>query len=531
SFSKSVDGGTGWATTYPPSPGAPNLPPTPTATPHALSFSGKIYVASQGGMRVPLASTEVQLYGSADPDYLGSWLYNALSDADGLFKVAAKQDFSFYHLLLRPPAGYRAVSAQAGPGGQVLQPRWIRYGNPAPGEHSGNIFVLQSVASPTPSPTVTGTATATPAGTSTPYPSGVVLNEFLPAPKNVDWDGDGAATSNDEWIELYNAGDGAVDLGGWQLDDHTGGGSRPYVLPAGTTIGAGQYRVFYKAETGVSLDNAGDEVHLLFPNGLVADEAGYTERPGYDQSFSRRPDGLWVLGWPPSPGKQNHPPAPTPKRTYHATQVPSGISGTWIPTNIVALQSLPLGQKVDVQGWVTVPPGPLGKRTFYIEDQSGGVRVYMRYGKALPLEERDILRVRGWLRSYRGEREIVIYGSKYVQRTGQRALPNPIPLQISKLPDHLGELVEITGRISGFGRHTLEVRDGDIPVIVYILPSTAIKRPWVERGQWVNVVGIVRAWPDGGDKALGCELIPRYQRDIALAPDFLPVTGDKNDSG
>lgn len=322
-----------------------------------------------------------------------------------------------------------------------------------------------------------------------------------------------------------------MDLSGWQLDDRAGGGSRPYELPAGTTIGAGQYLVFYKAETGVSLDNTGDEVHLLFPNGLVADETGYTERPGYDQSFSRQPGGLWVLGWPPSPGKQNRPPAPRPKRTYHATRVPSGISGGWIPTNIVALQSLPLGQKVDVRGWLIVPPGPLGKRTFYIEDQSGGVRVYMRYGKGLPLKEGDILEVRGWLRSYRGEREIVIYGSKYVQRADHRVPLNPIPLQIGKLPDHLGELVEITGRISGFGRHTLEVHDGETPVTVYILPSTAIRRPWVEEGQWVSVVGIVRAWQGDGEDALGCELIPRYQRDIALAPDFLPVTGDQNDSG
>lgn len=27
----------------------------------------------------------------------------------------------------------------------------------------------------------------------------VVLNEFLPAPDNVDWDGDGAANHLDEW--------------------------------------------------------------------------------------------------------------------------------------------------------------------------------------------------------------------------------------------------------------------------------------------------------------------------------------------
>ncbi len=28
----------------------------------------------------------------------------------------------------------------------------------------------------------------------------VVLNEFLPAPRDVDWDGDGTASNLDEWI-------------------------------------------------------------------------------------------------------------------------------------------------------------------------------------------------------------------------------------------------------------------------------------------------------------------------------------------
>ena len=52
-------------------------------------------------------------------------------------------------------------------------------------------------ATDTPTPTVTLTPSPTP--TSTRYPLGVMLNEFLPSPKDVDWDGNGTANLTDEW--------------------------------------------------------------------------------------------------------------------------------------------------------------------------------------------------------------------------------------------------------------------------------------------------------------------------------------------
>ncbi|QLQ06435.1 MAG: lamin tail domain-containing protein [Anaerolineae bacterium] len=36
---------------------------------------------------------------------------------------------------------------------------------------------------------------------------------------------------DDEYIELYNAGTVAVDLGGWQLDDRADGGTSPTPSP------------------------------------------------------------------------------------------------------------------------------------------------------------------------------------------------------------------------------------------------------------------------------------------------------------
>ncbi len=164
----------------------------------------------------------------------------------------------------------------------------------------------------------------------------VVLNEYLPAPMNVDWDGDGVANNLDEWIEIFCLSDGPFDLGGWMLDDIRDGGSAPYVIPAGTWIQPGAFRVFFRKTTGISLDNAGDTVRLLRPDGSAADQHPYyATQP--DASYSRTADGggVWTLQYPPSPGGPNLPatatptptitdtPSLTPSRTATSTRTPS----------------------------------------------------------------------------------------------------------------------------------------------------------------------------------------------------------------
>lgn len=212
------------------------------------------------------------------------------------------------------------------------------YGGPAPGQSfskivdGGSLWTRDYPPSPggpnraatsTPSPTATltpipsGTPTSTPTSgiTATPTPSAtptlvsraIFLNEFLPAARHVDWDGDGHPDFNDEWVELFNAGEVSVDLGGWQLDDRAGEGARPYTIPPDTTVDSHGFVLFFKAETWVGLNDDGDEVRLLGPDGSVADAIEYEAHPGYDQSFSRTVDGggEWVGDWAVTPGERN----------------------------------------------------------------------------------------------------------------------------------------------------------------------------------------------------------------------------------
>ncbi|MFP4483907.1 MAG: lamin tail domain-containing protein [Spirochaetaceae bacterium] len=98
---------------------------------------------------------------------------------------------------------------------------------------------------------------------------GVVLNEFLADPTgpdaSVDTDGSGGAGETDEFVELYNASEDAVDLAGLQLWD--AGYGNWFSFPEDSLVEAGGYAVVV---AGVQDGGSPPAV----PDGSVAFEAG-----------------------------------------------------------------------------------------------------------------------------------------------------------------------------------------------------------------------------------------------------------------
>lgn len=75
----------------------------------------------------------------------------------------------------------------------------------------------------------------------------VVINEFAAAP---------APATGREWVELYNGGDTAVDISGWQLRSATSGvPALRATVPANTTLEPGEFWVLCQ-----TLDNGNDGV-------------------------------------------------------------------------------------------------------------------------------------------------------------------------------------------------------------------------------------------------------------------------------
>ncbi|MFW9931961.1 MAG: lamin tail domain-containing protein, partial [Candidatus Thorarchaeota archaeon] len=126
----------------------------------------------------------------------------------------------------------------------------------------------------------------------------ILINEFLPDPNTL---------YTEEWIELFNPLDVAVDISGYIIDDITTGGTAAYTIPAGTIIPAHGFVVFYQSVTNIALNNAGDTVNYIAPDGVtVLDSYIYTSSSD-DVSYGREIDGgpTWTTFSVPTPGASN----------------------------------------------------------------------------------------------------------------------------------------------------------------------------------------------------------------------------------
>ncbi|NYT02166.1 MAG: lamin tail domain-containing protein [Methanosarcinales archaeon] len=113
-----------------------------------------------------------------------------------------------------------------------------------------------------------------------------------------------------DWVELYNAGDEAVDIGLWTAVITDGSWKGEIQIPNGTVLEPGQ---FYLA-SGQRSWNHGDSgyAYLLTANGTKVDETAMrTDSMGNDMTWGRHPDGHdtdtdgdWGLSMA-SPGKSN----------------------------------------------------------------------------------------------------------------------------------------------------------------------------------------------------------------------------------
>ncbi|MBI4517761.1 MAG: hypothetical protein HY699_18300 [Deltaproteobacteria bacterium] len=138
------------------SPSLPSATPTPTPTPAATSvlpplrrgFGGAIFLIEPTPLGTQAAAAtsrphrgvRIALYGSVEPTGGGEMLARAHSAADGSFALSLftepGEELPYYFLTLDDP-NYTVAALLPGPGGEVIDGRWIRYTSAA-AVHSGN---------------------------------------------------------------------------------------------------------------------------------------------------------------------------------------------------------------------------------------------------------------------------------------------------------------------------------------------------------------------------------------------------------
>ncbi|HQB44195.1 MAG TPA: lamin tail domain-containing protein, partial [Polyangiaceae bacterium] len=151
-----------------------------------------------------------------------------------------------------------------------------------------------------------------------PEPSGpaAILNEVFASPKADGGDANGDGISHpveDEFVEIVNVTNKAVDLTGWRVADSF---MTRFAFPPGTIVEPGKavvvfgggiesaFSSFDGASVFVSsnqlgLNNSGDRVTLTDKSGEVADEMKYGSEGGGGVSLVRSTDGdvsaPWIL--------------------------------------------------------------------------------------------------------------------------------------------------------------------------------------------------------------------------------------------
>ncbi len=213
-------------------------------------------------------------------------------------------------------------------------------------------------------PTNTRVVTAVPRSTATPRPGGsrtgasnpvqgilgtlptgnsLVLSEVMSDPS-----GPGDNNLN-EWVEVFNPGDAPVNLQGWRIADAR---SADYlgplvVQPQGYAViaareaqipeGVAVVRVA-DGRIGNGLNNGGDAVILIAPDGSVADAISYGDNADYEVGTTTAPakgqtiglsmdDGGWHETMHPTPGEANVFPEVEPEVEPEAGESPTAARG------------------------------------------------------------------------------------------------------------------------------------------------------------------------------------------------------------
>ncbi len=248
------------------------------------------------------------------------------------------------------------------------------------------------------------------------------------------------------------------------------------------------------------------------------------------------PDTLWIfVGGPPAePGR-----IPVEVRSSVDAQgllVPLVEQPEFYYTTPIALVQEPgedgytsglVGQRVLVGGVVTFPAGisNTDRTSIFLQDETGGVNVY--YASAL-MDYRvgDVLLVQGSVTEYNGLTEVSVGDAADLRLLGHHAaLPDTYRLRPGEiLKESLeGRFVEVEGATvatapvpAGAG-YSMEVWNGQVPVTVYLYPTTGIDLSALSPGTLLRrIYGVVGQYDSQEPYTSGYQLLPRFPEDLEI---------------
>ncbi|MBU1119540.1 lamin tail domain-containing protein [Patescibacteria group bacterium] len=350
-----------------------------------------------------------------------------------------------------------------------------------------------------------------------PFSRDVFITELVPNPKGVDAD--------NEWIELYNAGDKDVSLGKWQIDDEEGG-SKPYTIPDETVIKAKTYVVFTSNITKLQLKNTVDSARLIAPDGTVISGVRYNDKILDDVSFARDDSGKWHWTTTPTKGTKNTFTAvssnkkTSTKSTKKSTATKTSTSKAKKDKSSATLMTIAealtkeKGEFVKLSGTITVAPGMLAKRSFYIQDDTGGMQLYKSKDDVPNVAVGDEVEVVGKISVAQGEKRVLIAELSDVTVISKGKELKIDIFKTGEVTDqHLGKIIRVKGVLIKKEGNVLYLDDGSGVLKIVISTGSGLKAKDFVEGIEYEVTGLLRL-KDGA-----IVLSPRMKEDVIFAED------------
>ncbi len=342
--------------------------------------------------------------------------------------------------------------------------------------------------------TQTETGAEEPIGTVVPWsgPTTLRFSELYPNTSGDD--------ATEEFIELENTGDAAVDLTGWQIADASG---KTFTAKNETLVAPHALLALHRDVTKLTLNNDADSVTLVAPNGTVVDTRPYDHAKKGSSLVLVSAE--WVWSGTPTPDEPNHVP----------TDAPAAVAAT--SRNGVSLSAGTIRRSLE--GTVLVAPGVLGSQTFYVQTEDGGTQVYKNDGNFPDLAEGDVVRITGTETTVRGEPRLKLSKTDVVKivSSGDPVVPEDMAIADLSKDDH-GKLVRVLGTVVTRSGKAVTIENGADQLSVRVADGTDIDLTSLTKGKKFRVTGILTA------STGRLTLLPRSQDDIEPLADATPVT-------
>lgn len=329
------------------------------------------------------------------------------------------------------------------------------------------------------------------------------ISEVYPSPNS----------GEEEWIEVYNYGAFDLTLQDFYFKEVVNGlpGSTKSYLGNGVIV-SHAYLVVSDESLGVSLNNAGDTIYLYYKNDIVDTFKYPSTTKG--SSASREYKGgkyeifyfndLVPLSILPTPAEHNRFPIEEPLLVVSIAEAKRQVRGT----------------SVSVQGVVTAELGLFGNDIFYIQDESGGIKVRVVTEVVLNVLRNNFIRVTGTLQQSSGEFYLKVI--EVSEGSGAENSIFTLRYESSNAEDLTGSVVTATGDVirkyaSGF---VLGVGDDEVRVGISDLFEDFLVE--LVKGDTVIVTGVLIK------SSSAYKIMPRDQTDMRLVLESNTIFQDES---